>query len=305
MSERPSWIRVKAPSREEAAGMASVRDTLRRHRLHTVCQGAVCPNAVECWGARTATFMILGDTCTRACRFCGVPTGDPGGVVDRDEPGRIAAAVVDLGLRYVVLTSVDRDDLADGGAGPFADTVDRIKEADPDILVEVLIPDFAGNSAALDRILATAADVIGHNLETVRRLTPGVRDRRAGYERSLGVLAHLRKRDSSRVLKSGLMLGLGEDRSEVVDALGDLREAGVDIVTIGQYLKPTASPSTVPVVRFASPEEFDEIAAEGRRIGFDAVVAGPLVRSSYHAAEAYRAARSSRRKDATDRSCCG
>jgi len=201
----------------------------------------------------------------------------------------------------VVLTSVDRDDLADGGAGLFAEAVDRIKAADGKILVEVLIPDFSGDPTALDRILATDADVIGHNLETVCRISPRVRDRRAGYERSLDVLRLLRRRAPDRVLKSGLMLGLGETRDEVLEALADLHRAGAGIVTIGQYLKPT--PKAVEVERFVPPDEFDEIAARARAIGFDAVLAGPLVRSSYRAAETYRAARASLGAAARGSSC--
>jgi len=229
--------------------------------------------------------MLLGDLCTRACRFCGVTTGDPGGIVDHGEPERLAAAVAELGLRYVVLTSVDRDDLPDGGAGLFATSVDCLKAKIDGIRVEVLIPDFGGDPSALDRLLATGADVFGHNVETVRRLTPGLRDRHSGYEQSLVVLGHLSKRAEKRKVKSGLMVGLGETRSEITEALGDLRRAGVDIVTIGQYLRPDKR--AVPVERHVPPAEFDEIAAEAEAMGFGAVVAGPLVRSSYHALKAY------------------
>ena len=285
MSRHPEWIRVRAPNPAEAEGMRTMRDLLARHCLTTVCQGAICPNAVECWGARTATFMLLGDVCTRACRFCGVKSGDPRGVLDRDEPERLAAAVAELRLRYVVLTSVDRDDLADGGAGLFAKAVDRLKAADDGICVEVLIPDFGGDRCALDRLLATEVDVLGHNVETVRRLTPKLRDHRAGYDRSLDVLAYLSERAVGRCVKTGLMVGLGETRSEVSETLGDLRDVGVDIVTIGQYLRP--SERAVPVERYVPPAEFDEIGAEAEAMGFGAVVVGPLVRSSYHALQAY------------------
>lgn len=262
-----------------------MRDLLRRHKLATVCQGAVCPNAVECWGARTATFMLLGEVCTRACRFCGVKTGDPGGAVDRGEPARLAAAVAELGLRYVVLTSVDRDDLPDGGADLFAAAVDRLKARISGIRVEVLIPDFGGDRGALDRLLGTEADVFGHNVEVVARLTPRLRDRRAGYVQSLAVLARLSERVGTRRVKSGLMVGLGETRREIAGTLADLRGVGVDIVTVGQYLRPNEG--AVPVERYVSPVEFDEIAAEAEGMGFGAVVAGPLVRSSYHALSAY------------------
>jgi len=285
MSEHPKWIRVRAPSASEAAGIRAVRDLLQKYRLTTVCQGAICPNAVECWGARTATFMLLGDVCTRACRFCGVQTGDPGGAIDSGEPERLADAVGELGLRYAVLTSVDRDDLPDGGAGLFAAAIDRLKESVPGLLVEVLIPDFQGRHSSLDRLLETGADVFGHNVETVRRLTPSMRDLRAGYEQSLAVLAYLSQRKGARRIKSGVMLGLGETHDDILETLHDLRDAGVDILTIGQYLRPTEA--AVRVARYVPPEEFDEIAAVAKEIGFGSVVAGPLVRSSYHALEAY------------------
>ena len=264
--------------------MRRVRTILRRHRLTTICQGALCPNAVECWGARTATFLLLGKTCTRACRFCGVPTRDPRGSIDADEPRRVADAVAELGLRYVVLTSVDRDDLLDGGAALFAETIRRVAATHEETRVEALIPDFGGQTMSLDAILAARPDVVAHNVETVRRLTPALRDRRAGYDRSLAVLGYIgRNRGSTRV-KSGLMVGLGERMSEIEETLRDLHAAGTRIVTIGQYLRPTEW--AVPVDRFVPPEEFDAIADCARSIGFEFVVSGPLVRSSYHAAEA-------------------
>ena len=287
MATRPDWLRVRAPTSTQAAGIRAVRAVLSRHGLRTVCQGALCPNAVECWGARTATFMILGSVCTRTCRFCGVPTGDPGGRVDKSEPRRLADAVAELGLKYVVLTSVDRDDLEDGGAELFAESVERVKRAEPETRVEVLIPDFSGDPRALNRVLSSRADVFGHNLETVRSLSAEIRDRRASYEQSLTVLGYLRasaKRGDARV-KSGLMVGLGETRSDIRSAFVDLREAGVDTLTIGQYLRPSAQ--ATPIVRFVPPEEFAELASEARDHGFRSVVAGPLVRSSYHALEAY------------------
>jgi len=286
MSRHPSWIRVRVPTPAEADGIRAVRCVLERYGLTTVCQGAICPNAVECWSARTATFMLLGDVCTRGCRFCAVKTGDPGGAVDADEPARLAAAVAELGLRYVVLTSVDRDDLPDGGAGLFAEAVEWLKGLGEGIRVEVLIPDFGGDRGALDRIVASGADVIGHNVETVRRLTPDLRDRRAGYELSVDVLAYVSERASAPT-KSGLMVGLGESRAEIDATLADLRDAGVRIVTIGQYLRP--SERSAPVARYVPPEEFDEIEASAKRKGFASVVAGPLVRSSYRALDAYLA----------------
>ena len=285
MARRPHWLKVRAPSATEAEGVRAVRDLLAKHHLTTVCQGAVCPNAGECWGARTATFMILGDTCTRGCRFCGVPTGNPGGDLDRGEPDRLAKAIAELGLRYVVLTSVDRDDLPDGGAGAFAETVRRIKSTVDGVRVEILIPDFSGDRAALAEIRTAGADVIGHNLETVERLSPEMRDRRASYRQSLDVLAALRADASGYAVKSGLMLGLGERVDEVRQALRDLREAGVQALTLGQYLQPTVR--SAPVDRFVPPEEFEALADEARDLGFSSVVAGPLVRSSYHAAQEY------------------
>ena len=284
MSARPPWIKVRAPTASEADGMHAMRDVLQRHRLTTICQGALCPNAVECWGARTATFLLLGETCTRTCRFCGVPSGNPRGALDRDEPRRVADAVAELGLRYVVLTSVDRDDLPDGGASAFAETVEYIVAMGGGIRVEVLIPDFAGQTDPLDVVLGAGADVVAHNIETVRRLTPVLRDRRAGYDRSLSVLRHISCHARSARPKSGLMVGLGETRAEIEETLRDLHAAGVSIVTMGQYLQPTCS--ATPVERFVPPDEFDDLAKQARGVGFDAVIAGPLVRSSYHAAEA-------------------
>jgi len=229
--------------------------------------------------------MILGHLCTRSCRYCGVPSGDPGDVLDRDEPRRLAAAVAELGLQYVVITSVDRDDLPHGGSTIFEEAVRRIKAMGNRITVEVLIPDFSADGSALERVLNSGADVLGHNLETVQRLSPTLRDRRAGYKQSLDVLARLRRGAEKRTLKSGLMLGLGERRDEIFETLADLRDVGVDIITLGQYLRPTED--AVPVARYIRPEEFDDIAEEARAMGFSAVVAGPLVRSSYHAASVY------------------
>ena len=289
MTKRPAWLKVRAPNSEEAAGMREVRDLLAKHRINTVCQGAICPNAIECWGARTATFMILGDTCTRGCRFCGVPTGNPGGVADHSEPVRVASAVAELELRYVVLTSVDRDDLPDGGAEVFAETVRQIKTQCPKTVVEVLIPDFSGSEASLREILDSGADVLGHNLETVRRLTPEMRDHRATYDQSLEVLDFLSRVSDGRPTKSGIMLGLGESQTEVLEALGDLRSAGTSIVTLGQYLKPTDR--SAEVAEYIVPEAFESLAQQGTAMGFAAVVAGPRVRSSFHAAEAYEDAR--------------
>ena len=285
MPNHPSWIKVRVPTPAQSRGMAAMRELLARHRLETVCQGARCPNAAECWSARTATFMVLGDTCTRNCRFCDVPTGNPGGVIDTGEPDRLAAAVRELGLEYVVLTSVDRDDLTDGGADAFARAIERVAEATVATTIEVLIPDFGGQRASLDRIVVTSAVILGHNLETVHRLTPGLRDRRAGYDQSIDVLRYLADRAGDKRIKSGLMVGLGESIAEIHEAMEDLRNAGVDMLTIGQYLQP--SKDAVPAARYVSPNEFDQLAVYARDLGFRSVVAGPLVRSSYHAAAAF------------------
>ena len=237
MSARPAWLTVRGPSAEAAAGIRGMREVLARYRLTTVCQEAVCPNAGECWGRRTATFMILGDVCTRACRFCAVQTGAPGGAIDGEEPERVAAAARELGLAHVVLTSVDRDDLPDGGAAQFAATIRALQRA-PGVRVEALVPDFSGDGTAIATLAEAGADVVGHNLETVRRLTPALRDRRAGYDRSLDVLSRFAARGC--LTKSSLILGLGETRGEILGALRDLRDVGVSAVCLGQYLRPTA-----------------------------------------------------------------
>jgi lipoic acid synthetase len=260
-----------------------VRATLKSLRLTTVCEEARCPNVAECWGGGTATVMLLGDVCTRACRFCAVRTADPRGVVDPEEPERVARAVAALGLRYVVLTSVNRDDLPDGGAEHFADTVRAIRRASGSILVEVLIPDYG--RAALARLAPSAPEVIAHNLETVERLTPSVRDRRASYRRSLRTLEEAKRLSPASFTKSSLMLGLGERDEEVCRAMRDLRDVGVELLTIGQYLRPTASPRHLPVVEYVEPSRFEGWRREGEALGFRFVAAGPLVRSSYRAGE--------------------
>jgi len=283
MTKRPPWLTVRVQSAREAQGMQVVRSVLGRHRLTTVCQGAGCPNAAECWGERTATFMLLGDTCTRACRFCAVQTGNPHGAVDRDEPERLAQAVAELGLAYVVVTSVDRDDLEDGGSSLFARAIRALRERLPQVSVEVLVPDFSGNVEAIRAVAEAGADVVGHNLETVRRLSPAWRDPRASYDQSLAVLARFKALAPRGLVKSSLILGLGETNEEVLQALRDLREAGVDLLTLGQYLRPNRTAG--PVARYLSLAEFDQLAGEARSIGFRSVVTGPLVRSSYHAQE--------------------
>jgi len=281
MTKRPSWLRIHSPSPEQADNMAAMRSLLKQHRLTTVCQGALCPNACECWGRKTATFMILGNTCTRACRFCAVPTGNPQGRLDESEPERLAAAVADLDLSYVVITSVDRDDLHDGGAAHFANVIRAIHDLRPTITIEVLIPDFAGLTASLGTILQAEPDVIGHNIETVRRLSGSLRDPRADYDQSLSVLHWLHQQSPRLPLKSSLMLGLGETTHEIVACLRDLFAVGVRAVTLGQYMPP--NDDAAALVRYIPPEEFDRFAEAAHEIGFVHVVSGPLVRSSYHA----------------------
>jgi len=254
---------------------------VRELRLHTVCQEALCPNIGECWTHGTLTVMILGDICTRACKFCAVHTGNPKGLVDPEEPRRVAEAIARMGVRYVVLTSVDRDDLPDGGASHFAATIRAIKERAPGVLVEALTPDFQGDLKAVETVLAANPEVYAQNLETVRRLTPKVRDPRAGYEQTLKVLAHAKKVRPDILTKSSLMLGLGETEEEILEAMRDLRAAGVDILTLGQYLRPT--PAHLPVARYVPPEDFKRYEAWGYELGFREVFAGPLVRSSYRA----------------------
>jgi lipoyl synthase len=273
---RPSWLKVKLPSGERYFRLKTL---MHAQKLNTVCEGARCPNIGECWGRGTATFLILGDVCTRACKFCAVKTGLPP-EYDRDEPRRVADAIRQLELRYAVITSVDRDDLDDGGAFMFAETIRRTREACPRIRLEVLIPDFQGSVDALRTVVEARPDVLGHNIETVPRLYPTAR---AGsrYRRSLDHLSNAKSFGIPITTKSGLMLGLGESREEVLAALSDLREAGVDIVTLGQYLQPTRE--HLPVERFYAPEEFDALRDHAYSLGFQYVASGPLVRSSYRA----------------------
>jgi lipoic acid synthetase len=271
---------------DAGAGYRGVRSLVGDLELHTVCREAGCPNIYECWAAGTAAFLLMGDVCTRACSFCDVTTGRPG-PLDPGEPDRVAEAVSRLGLRHAVLTSVDRDDLPDGGAAHFAAVVHRIRERVPGCTVEVLIPDFKGDRGSLEKIMAERPEVLNHNLETVARLQREVRTA-AGYGRSLALLARAKQIDPSGLVKSGLMVGLGETREEVLGALADLRAVGADVVTIGQYLRPSARHR--PIHRYAPPEEFAAYQAHGAALGFRRVEAGPLVRSSYHAGETREAA---------------
>ena len=287
---RPPWIRVRLPS-TPAPGYERTRDLVRQLRLHTVCEEAACPNVGECWSAGHATVMILGDVCTRACAFCNVRTGVPAGV-DREEPERLAEAVAALGLRHVVVTSVDRDDLPDGGAAHFVASIDAIRRASPGTTVEVLVPDFRRKPGAIERVAAARPDVLNHNVETVPRLYRRVRPG-ASYRESLALLARAKAVAPDLFTKSGLMLGLGEERPEVLALLDDLRAHRVDFVTIGQYLRP--SPRHAPVRRYWTPEEFAELGREAGAKGFLLVSSSPMTRSSYHAErdfERLRAARS-------------
>jgi lipoyl synthase len=286
----PEWIRTRPPQGTLYSG---VRDLLGRRSLGTVCVEARCPNLPECWSAGTATLMLLGTDCTRRCGFCAVTTRWPNGAVDRTEPARVAEAVTEWGLRYVVLTQVCRDDLPDGGASVLAETVQRIRASAPSVLVELLIGDLGGRDEALETILVDPPDVLAHNLETVRSLASEVRDRRAGYDRSLAVLRRARElgpRDL--VTKSSIMLGLGEEEGELTTAFSDLRASGVDLLTLGQYLRPSAK--HVPVQRYLPPDEFARWKRTAVEHGFAGVESGPLVRSSYHAEQLYRGARAAR-----------
>ena len=276
--KRPDWLKVRVPSGEN---FIELKTLMRDLDLHTVCEEARCPNMAECWGHRTATFMILGDTCTRACGFCAVKTGRPG-VIDWLEPERVARAAQKMGLKHVVVTSVNRDDQPDGGSMVFAATIRKLHDYIPDCTVEVLTPDFEGARSSLEAVLRAGPEVFSHNVETVERLTKLVR-RRAKYRRSLEVLAAAKEIVPGQRTKSGIMVGLGETREELSQTLRDLRAAQVDILTIGQYLRPT--PDHLDIVRYYHPDEFADLKAEGLALGFKHVESGPLVRSSYHAHE--------------------
>lgn len=272
--KKPKWLRVKLPTGEN---YRKVRGLVYEHKLHTICESGSCPNMGECWGEGTATFMILGNVCTRSCGFCGVQTGKPE-PVDIFEPGKVANSVKIMGVKHAVITSVDRDDLKDGGADIWAQTVRAIRQQSPGTTLETLIPDFAGNWSNLQVLIDIAPEIVSHNLETVRRLTKQVRIQ-AKYDRSLEVLFRLKK--GGMRTKSGVMLGLGETEQEVLETMQDLRAVHVDILTLGQYLQPT--PKHLPVVEFIEPEKFAFYEQKGLEMGFRFVESGPLVRSSYHA----------------------
>jgi lipoic acid synthetase len=275
IARRPEWLKVKIPSGEN---YLRLKDVMMHQRLHTVCEEARCPNMGECWNAGTATFMILGDVCTRSCGFCAVKTGRPE-FLDRGEPARVAEAIRSMDIRHAVITSVNRDELEDGGAEMFAETIRRAREVRPGITIEVLIPDFRGDVAALKIVTDARPDILNHNTETIPRLYPAVRPQ-AKYTRSLALLE--RAKQSGMVTKSGLMLGLGETAEEILEVLSDLRAVSCDIVTMGQYLQPTKG--HLPVDRYVRPEEFVMLKERGIAMGFRHVESGPLVRSSYHAA---------------------
>jgi len=278
---KPVWLKRRAPDPE---ALQRMRSLLLRYGLNTVCQGALCPNQGECFGKGTATFLILGRTCTRNCTFCAIPSEERPPAPDPGEPERIARATAELGLKHVVITSVTRDDLPDGGAAHFAETVSALKKNGARVIVEVLIPDFQGSLQALETVVHSGPDIINHNLETVPRLYPEVRPQ-ADYRRSLHLLQMVKEIDPGKISKSGLMLGLGEERQEVLQVMADLREVSCDLLTLGQYLQPSGKHH--PVVRYIPPEEFEELQRRGEDLGFKGVFSAPLVRSSFHAAEIF------------------
>ena len=277
---KPEWLKIKL---HDGEGYAEVAHIVERHGLHTICSSGKCPNKAECWSRKTATFMILGDICTRGCKFCATPTGRPL-PIDPNEPQKVAESIRLMGLKHAVITSVDRDDLPDAGAEHWSRVIEAVKATNPDTTIEVLLPDFDGKEELMDIVIAAKPHILGHNLETIRRITPLVRSK-AKYDTSLKTLAYFAA--SGIPTKSGLMVGLGESHEEVLEALADLRKAGVEIVTLGQYLRPTAK--HYPVDKYVTPEEFDLFKQEGLEMGFKYVASAPLVRSSYLADQAVEA----------------
>jgi lipoic acid synthetase len=284
---KPDWLKMRLPGGE---GYRAVRKALTAGGLHTVCESARCPNRGECWAEGTATFLILGSVCTRGCGFCSVDRGAPGGVVDEGEPARVAEAVAAMGLRYAVVTSVTRDDLPDGGASVFAATVRAIRALDPPVLAEVLVPDYLDGDLAT--VLDSNPEVVAHNVEVVERLTPALRHGRFSYRRSLRTLEQARATRADGLVKSSILLGLGETEEEIEATMRDLRSVGVDVLVLGQYLRPT--PGHAEVVEYVHPDRFDAWAERGREMGFGFVASGPLVRTSYRAAEAFALHRAGR-----------
>ncbi|HXN08531.1 MAG TPA: lipoyl synthase [Candidatus Acidoferrales bacterium] len=281
IARKPEWLKVKLPAGEN---YTKLRGIVKDRNLHTVCQEAMCPNIAECWGVGTATFMILGDTCTRGCRFCNVKTGHPN-PIDSLEAFKLARSIEDLRLNYAVITCVDRDELPDGGAAQMAEAIRAIKHRTPHVRVEVLTSDYRGDVKAIRTVVDANPDVYAHNIETTRALTPKVRDRRCAYDQSLDVLRSVKEMRPDMLTKSSIMLGLGETDDDVLQAARDLRAIGVEIITFGQYLQPTKK--HLPVVEFVTPEKFAWFAREIKPLGFRQVVSGPLVRSSYHAEQAF------------------
>ena len=278
IERKPKWLRIKS---QNSSKFRELKEIVSHKKLHTVCEEAMCPNIQECWSHGTATFMLLGSVCTRACKFCAVDTGNPKGQIDAKEPEKVANSIAQMNLKYAVLTSVNRDDLEDGGAMHFAQTVVSIKKEAPGVIIEALVPDFLGKRESIETLLDSNVEVFAQNLETVNRLTHQVRDHRAGYEQTLEVLAYAKKYSPKTISKTSLMLGLGESEDELLESFNDIRSAGVDVLTLGQYMRPTIN--HLPVERWYSPEEFQYMKKLALDIGFKEVASGPLVRSSYRA----------------------
>ena len=278
IERKPTWLRVKSQNSSKYRELKSI---VSDKKLHTVCEEAMCPNIQECWSHGTATFMLLGSVCTRACRFCAVDTGNPKGILDKDEPIKVANSIAHMNLKYAVLTSVNRDDLSDGGAELFSYTVQAIKEKAPEVIVEALVPDFLGNKKSIEVLLNSNLEVFAQNLETVSRLTKRVRDPRAGYDQTLEVLSYAKQYSPSVITKTSLMFGLGETEEEILKTFDDIRETGVDVLTLGQYMRPTVN--HLPVEKWYTPEEFEYFKDLAIEIGFLEVASGPMVRSSYRA----------------------
>lgn len=278
IERKPKWLRIKS---QNSPKFRELKEIVSHKKLHTVCEEAMCPNIQECWSHGTATFMLLGSVCTRACKFCAVDTGNPKGQIDAKEPEKVANSIAQMNLKYAVLTSVNRDDLEDGGAMHFAQTVVSTKKEAPGVIIEALVPDFLGKRESIETLLDSNVEVFAQNLETVKRLTHQVRDHRAGYEQTLEVLAYAKKYSPKTISKTSLMLGLGESEDELLESFNDIRSAGVDVLTLGQYMRPTIN--HLPVEKWYSPEEFLYMKNLALDIGFKEVASGPLVRSSYRA----------------------
>ena len=278
IERKPTWLKVKS---QNSRKFKELKRIVSVKKLHTVCEEAMCPNIQECWSHGTATFMLLGSVCTRACKFCSVDTGNPKGKLDKEEPMKVANSIANMDLKYAVLTSVNRDDLSDGGAGHFSETIRAIKEKAPEVIIEALVPDFLGNTKSIEILLDSNLEVFAQNLETVRRLTKRVRDPRAGYDQTLKVLSHAKQNSQKIITKTSLMFGLGETKEEILIAFEDIKKAGVDVLTLGQYMRPTIN--HLPVEKWYTPEEFEYFKKLAIEIGFLEVASGPMVRSSYRA----------------------